>query len=378
MPSVNLAQKFSKQVDERFHRESQAMLALNNDFEFTGVDTVKVFSIPVVAMNDYDRNASANRYGSAANLTRNVQTLQVTRDRAFTFVIDRADKLQSQMVMDAGRALSRQISEVCIPEFDAYVFSKLKAAAEGTGSTSTTAVTNANAYGELLKAQEQLGNNNVPDKDRVCFCSYGFANLLKQDSAFVKYGDVSQEMLVRGVIGEVDGCKIVKVPSSRLPSGTAFLLTHPCAATAPRQLEDYKTHDNPPGVSGWLVEGRLIYDCFVLDSKSAAVYWHGGMSGMRTMNYVTTGTSSGKSTVTLINPTEKEASGNKWYYDTAATKSALETAAADTAITPANWKELTANGAEITPSSGDQWIRLIEVDSANKPLAMGDAKLHIG
>ena len=40
MSSVNLAQKFSKQVDERFHRESQAMLALNNDFEFTGVDTV--------------------------------------------------------------------------------------------------------------------------------------------------------------------------------------------------------------------------------------------------------------------------------------------------------------------------------------------------
>ena len=44
----------------------------------------------------------------------------------------------------------------------------------------------------------------------------------------------------------------------------------------------------------------------------------------------------------------------------------------------ANWKELTANGAEITPSCGDQWIRLIEVDSANKPRAMGDAKLHIG
>ena len=116
----------------------------------------------------------------------------------------------------------------------------------------------------------------------------------------------------------------------------------------------------------------------MLDSKSAAVYWHGGMSGMRTMNYVTTGSASGRSKVTLINPTEKETAGNKWYYDTAAAKGELESAAAGTAITAGNWTELTRNGAEITPTAGDQWIRLIEVDSSSKPIAMGDAKLHIG
>ena len=36
---INLASKYSPNVDERFTRESQAMLALNNDSEFTGVDT---------------------------------------------------------------------------------------------------------------------------------------------------------------------------------------------------------------------------------------------------------------------------------------------------------------------------------------------------
>ena len=69
--------------------------------------------------------------------------------------------------------------------------------------------------GERLRADldgaRQLGNQNVPDKGRVCFCSCKFANLLKQDSAFMRYGDAAQQMLIRGVIGEVDGCKIVKV-----------------------------------------------------------------------------------------------------------------------------------------------------------------------
>ena len=114
----NLASKFSKQIDERFARESQAMMALNNNYEFTGVETVKVYSIPVVAMTDYKRTG-ANRYGTPNDLTRNVQTLTVKRDRAFTFIIDKGDKLQSQMVSDAGKALSRQIREVCVPEFDA-------------------------------------------------------------------------------------------------------------------------------------------------------------------------------------------------------------------------------------------------------------------
>ena len=253
MAGKNLASKYAKAVDERFTRESQAMMALNNNYEFTGVETVKVYSIPVVAMTDYKRSG-ANRYGTPNDLTRNVQTLTVKKDRAFTFIIDKGDKLQSQMVSDAGKALTRQIKEVCVPELDTYIFKTLAATATARGAMSNAAITKANAYEKFLDGMEWLGNHNVPDRGRICFCSYKFANYLKQDSAFMKYGDKSQQMLEKGVIGEVDGCKIVKVPASRLPAGAAFLITHSIAATAPKQLEDFKIHDNPPGISGWLVK----------------------------------------------------------------------------------------------------------------------------
>ena len=72
-----------------------------------------------------------------------------------------------------------------------------------------------------------------------------------------------------------NGVKIVKVPASRLPKDCAFILTHPIAATGPKQLEEYKIHDNPPGISGWLCEGRFIYDCFVLNEKADAIFYHG-------------------------------------------------------------------------------------------------------
>lgn len=158
---INLATKYSNVVDERFTRESQAMLALNNDYEFKGDKTVKVYSIPVVPMVDYTRSGM-QRYGTPTDLSRNVQTLTVTKDRAFTFIIDAGDKIQSQMVSDAGRSLSRQLSEVWVPEFDTYVFKTLAGAAQSTGNYAATAVDKTNAYAAFLNGMERLGDCNVP------------------------------------------------------------------------------------------------------------------------------------------------------------------------------------------------------------------------
>lgn len=270
----NLASVYAKKVDERFTRASQAQLALGGEYKFTGAKTVNVYSLPTVPMTNYTRSGS-NRYGTPADLQDNVQELTVSRDRAFTFVIDQGDKIQSGMVRDASAALARQLREVVIPEFDAYCFYKLCKAAADNGATATTAATASNAYALFLHAQEVLGDACVPDSGRVAFCSYTFANLLKQNTAFMIQSQRAKEQVDRGIIGEVDGVKIVKVPKSRLPAGAAFLLTHPIAAVGPKQLESFKIHDNPPGINGWLVEGRMIYDCFVLDQKRNAVFYHG-------------------------------------------------------------------------------------------------------
>ncbi|MFA5436784.1 MAG: N4-gp56 family major capsid protein, partial [Candidatus Neomarinimicrobiota bacterium] len=99
--AVNLATKYSNKVDERFTRDSQALMGTSNDYEFTGVATVNVYSIPTATMNDYGRTGSS-RYGSPSELQNNVQSMTLTKDRSFTFTIDRGNKLQTQMVMDAG------------------------------------------------------------------------------------------------------------------------------------------------------------------------------------------------------------------------------------------------------------------------------------
>lgn len=278
--AINLASKFSKKVDEAFTRDSIAPLVTNSEYSFEGVETVKIYSIPVVDMNDYNREGN-QRYGTPNELENKVQTCQVKKDRSWTFTIDKGNKTQSEMVMDAGKAAARQMKMRVIPEYDAHVFDQIAAAASGytdenrVAHFATAKLTKTTAYEAFLAAQEVLGNCNVPDEGRVCLCSYNFAGLLKQDAAFMRDCDTAQNMLVKGHIGEVDGTKIVRVPSSRLPKNCNFILTHPIATVAPKQLNEYKIHTDAPGISGWLVEGRILYDAFVLDQKRDAVFYHG-------------------------------------------------------------------------------------------------------
>lgn len=66
---------------------------------------------------------------------------------------------------------------------------------------------------------------------------------------------------------------VIKVPASRLPENFGLMLVHPSATVAPTKLEDYKLHDNPPGINGTLVEGRIVYDAFVMENKAKAIYY---------------------------------------------------------------------------------------------------------
>jgi len=123
------------------------------------------------------------------------------------------------------------------------------------------ATTAANAYTNFLTLQADSTNNEAPEDGRVALMTASYYNLLKQ-GGFVLDSDKGQGKLDSGDLGMVDGCKIVVVPSGRMPSATDLIITHPSALCAPEKLKDYQVHKNPPGVSGYLIEYRIRYDAF--------------------------------------------------------------------------------------------------------------------
>lgn len=268
--AINLASKYSTLVDEAFYLEARTEQAVNHDYDWVGVETVKVYSVETSAMNNYTRTG-ANRYGTPAELGDSVQELTLSRDRSFTYTIDRGNNDEQMYIKEAGSSLARQIREVVVPEIDIYRLSTMGANA---GNTVKTVLTNANAYDCFLDGISALTDAKAPDFGRIAYITPKFYKLIKEDELFIKSGDLSQEMLIRGEVGMVDGVRLILVPTSYLPTDSGFLLTNPIAVTAPVKLVDYKIHDNPPGINGHLVEGRVIYDTFVLDNKKDALYLH--------------------------------------------------------------------------------------------------------
>lgn len=270
---VNLASKYEKKVDDRFKLKSLTEVAVNREYSWEGVNTINVYSIPTVGMNNYTKSGTY-RYGTAAELDNTVQTMTLTRDRSFTFTIDRGNYQDTNMTMEAGKALARQIDEVIVPEIDIYRLATMTSAAVTNGHTTTGAVTKTNAYEAVLTGTEKLDDKKVPQGGRLLYVTPGFYNLIKLSQDFIKSTEIAQNMLIKGQVGEIDGMRVIKVPTSYMPENTPFLICHPVATVAAQKLQDYKTHDNPPGINGWLVEGRTRYDAFVLNNKKDALYVH--------------------------------------------------------------------------------------------------------
>lgn len=271
----NLAAKYSDKVDERYKLKSLTDSAVNQDYDWAGVNTVNIYNVAVPTLGNYTRSSN-NRYGSPSDLGTTLTSYVLTQDKAFTFVIDRGDWSESMYVTEAGKALARTIDEVVVPTIDQYRLEVFNLSAHSTKQHTTdfTATSTSNAYSNFLDAQRILSNNKVPIGGRVCFLTPAYYNSIKRDSSFSKNADLAYTDLKNGQIGEVDGVPLIMVPASYMPFDTDLILVHPSATTAPLKLEDYKIHDNPPGYNGFLVEGRIIHDAFVLTAKTGAIAIH--------------------------------------------------------------------------------------------------------
>lgn len=273
--AIELVTKYLPYVDEQFTTESKKEILTNNDFSFAGANTVKIYKISTGTMNDYGRSGPTgenwSRYGAVQSLDATTQSMTLTKDRSFTFAIDALDADETGDCLEAASALGRQIREVVIPEVDTYVLGAMCTLAGNKPEAKT--LTKENIYVEVITANKALDDAEVPETDRVLVVTPDTYLLMKQCKDIVMETDIGNDMRVRGVIANLDGLTVMKVPASRLPEGFGFMITHPCATVAPTKLESYKSHIDPPGISGALVEGRIVYDAFVLDNKKEAIYY---------------------------------------------------------------------------------------------------------
>ena len=250
---IDLVTKYLPYVDEVFSTESKRTLVTNNDFNWNGAKSVKVYKVTTAKMNDYNRDNENNgsRYGKVETLNATTETMTLSKDRSFTFEIDRLDTDETEGQLASASALARQIREVCIPEIDTYVYNVM--CTNAGNKSEAIALTSENIYNEIIKANCVLDDNEVPETNRVMLVTPQVYLLLKQCKDIIMETNIGNDLRLKGVIGIIDGITVIKVPANRLPSDFGFMVAHPIATVSPVKLEDYKIHSSPPGISGDLV-----------------------------------------------------------------------------------------------------------------------------
>lgn len=271
----NFAAAHLDYIDERVKLGSVTMGRFNDKnlrVAFNGRNSVTIYNVDVVAENDYTRSGQ-NRYGTPVEIGTGVQTFTLSQDKSFSITVDKMNKEDSMNVTEPSKIVARQAKEVAAPAVDTYNLGVLSAYAltNSQGVHDGTAVAYNTIYQLILAQQSALSELEYPEEGRTLWITPTNYNLLKRDPEFMKACDVSVKDLKKGIMGEVDGLTIVKVPSSRMQDDVEFMITCEGVGAAINKYEEVKIHEDSPGISGWLIEGRRYHDFFVFGQKGSGI-----------------------------------------------------------------------------------------------------------
>ena len=152
--AINLAEKASPKVVERFKAKSATEGLFTSEYDWSGVATVKVYSVDNLPLNNYDKAlTTGSRFGALSEVGDTVQELTVTDDKAFNGSIDKGNNTSQLQIKAAAKVLKRQTDEVLIPYVDKYRLGKLK---DGAGITeSVGSLTKANIVEKIMLQMPQ-------------------------------------------------------------------------------------------------------------------------------------------------------------------------------------------------------------------------------
>ena len=267
--AVNLATKYSSQLDQIWTHASYTDNWINKKYDFDGVDTVKVYTVTSVAPGDYSRTSTGDRFGGNAELQDVITTYQIKNDKSFKIAIDRGNYEQGMRAKKAGEVMRIQMNEQIIPMIDK---DRLKTAAQGATTVAQAIASTTDAYQDTLKLNEYLDECKAPLEGRVLWVTPAEYNLVKTAiTTNILASGYNDKLVGKGFVGELDGVPVVKVPTSYFPTGVKAILCHRDSLLGVRQVTETRIITDSEFVSGSVLLGRFIFGSFILKGKEKGV-----------------------------------------------------------------------------------------------------------
>lgn len=277
MATINLATKYSPKVVDKFYLDSVVLGKTSKEYDWDGVQSVKVWTINTYDPTDYNKPANDNaitgqhqRYGYTYEVADTIQTMTLTQDKAVSLSVDKGNNTEQMLIKNSGKVLALEMREKFIPMFDKYCLGVWGNPANCGTVTEQSTITKSNVVDEISKHVTALRNKFATVDDAYCFIGESEYAMLLMAPEFINYNNptFASQHIEKGVMGKLRGLQIVPVPDSYFTdTNINFVTAKRSAILAPTKIKDMKVHTDPVGISGALMEIRWLYDAFVLTTK---------------------------------------------------------------------------------------------------------------
>jgi hypothetical protein len=271
---IHFDEKYKQALLEGFGKASETddLFDHSLDMEFSGVKTVHVKSLKTEPLQDYDRNlqvGTGSRYGQTKEVGNEEQTFTMTQDRSLSLSVDKGNNMETMDKHKVGAIMKAEREEHIIPEVDTY---RLRKWAENGGMHVELAAkpTSDNILEMIIKARNSQRNRGVKS-DVTLLIPYQYLDTLQLAKQWVNLDSLGGKHLPKGTVGQIAGMNVKPVSDDRMPANAVFIILCKKSVISPMKIKDFKGHVDPPGLSGDLLEFRMIYDAFVLGKKADGV-----------------------------------------------------------------------------------------------------------
>jgi hypothetical protein len=268
MADINLFDKYSDKMAMLYAHTSFVKGKTSNEYDWNGVESIKIMTPVTVPLNNYNRAAASNRYGTPTEMGDFTQRCPITQDKGFSVTIDKGNYTEQMMLKEAGKMMKAEVDEQVTPVIDKWAIGKWAANA-GTVVSCSAEPTKTTIIEHLADVEAKFADAFIPLEDRFILITNSVVSKYRQ--AFDALDTITDRLLLKGVIGKFGTLNIVGIPGDWMPAGAYYLAFQRRSAILADKVADTVLHTNPPGISGHLLEGRYIYDAFVVGARAKGV-----------------------------------------------------------------------------------------------------------
>lgn len=271
MATIHFGEKHMERLMKGFDAASLTDGLINHDvdMQFSGVKTVHVKSILTTPLQKYDPTRdidTGSRYGKTVEVSDDEQTFEMGDKISLSLTIDKTNNVDQFEMKKAGEVMNAYKQEQIVPYLDKYRMNKwakdggMHYALEAEPTLDTIAQT-------VIRARNAQRNRRVTGNSALII-PYEYLDVLSLSKQWINLEKLGGQVLTKGAMGRFYGMDVVPFINELMPANAWFMIMGKKASIAPKKIDSFKGHVNPPRINGDLLEFLMYHDAFVLGKKA--------------------------------------------------------------------------------------------------------------